>query len=127
MKVAIVTDDGTHVHSHFGQAPYYEVVTIEDSQVVARERRNKPAHSGHHEHGGQEHHHACREAHAGDMASVIADCQILLARGMGQPAFRRLQAVGIQPYLIAEQTIDEAVQAYLQGGLQNRPERIHRH
>ena len=127
MKIAAVTEDGVTIHSHFGQAPYYQVLTIQDGQIVGRQQREKPAHQGHHEHGGQEHHHVCRETHAGDMAAVIADCQVLLARGMGQPAFRRLQAAGIEPLLVAERTIDEAVQAYLQGGLQNRPERIHRH
>ncbi len=127
MKIAVVTEDGSTIHSHFGQAPYYEVLTIQDGQVVGRERRDKPAHDGHHEHGGHEHHHVCRDTHAGSMTDVITDCNVLLARGMGQPAFRKLQAAGIQPLLVSERTIDEAVQAYLQGGLQNRPERVHRH
>ncbi len=124
IKLAVVTEDGTTVHSHFGQAPYYEIVTIDGGQVLARERRTKPFHKWHQEHA--EAHPAQGDSHAGGMADVIRDCQVVLAGGMGQPAFLTLQAAGIQPLLVQERTIDQAVQAYLRGELSNHPERIHR-
>ncbi len=120
MKIAAVTDDGVSIHSHFGQAPYFEVLTVDAGRITARERRAKPAHNGHMAHGA---HHA----HAPAIADVIADCQVLLARGMGAPAFESLQARGIEAVLVEERAIDEAVQAYAQGRLQHRPERIHQH
>ncbi len=125
MKIAAVTSDGVTIHSHFGQAPFYEVLTIEDSKIIARERRDKPSH----QHGAQheEHHHGGGDTHAAGMAQVISDCQVLLARGMGQPAFVSLQSAGIQPILTELQTIDEAVEAYLRGELKHRDERMHRH
>ncbi len=124
MKIAAVTGDGVSIHSHFGQAPYYVVLTIENNQIAAREQRTKPAHG----HGGHdEHHHAAGgDSHARGMAEVIADCQVLLARGMGQPAFAALQAAGIQPILTDVETIDDAVQAYLRGELKHHAERVHR-
>ncbi len=124
MKIAAVTEDGTTIHSHFGQAPYYEVLTIENNAIVARERRAKPAH----QHGAMhEHPSAGGDTHAQGMAQVISDCQVLLARGMGQPAFQALQAAGIQPILTEKQTIDAAIQAYVRGELTHREERVHRH
>ncbi len=36
MKVAFVTDDGRTIHSHFGQARYFQVVTLENGQVLNR-------------------------------------------------------------------------------------------
>ncbi len=124
MKIAAVTEDGVTIHSHFGQAPYFQVLTIENNAVVASERRNKPSH----QHGAQhEHDHAGGDSHAQGMAQVISDCQVLLARGMGQPAFQAVQAAGIQPILTDKQTIDEAVQAYLRGELTHRADRVHRH
>jgi predicted Fe-Mo cluster-binding NifX family protein len=125
MKIAAVTSDGVTIHSHFGQAPYYEVLTIQDNKIVGRERRDKPSH----QHGqDQEHHHQVGgDTHAQGMAQVISDCQVLLARGMGQPAFMTLQSAGIEPILTELQTIDEAVQAYLRGDLKHRDERMHRH
>ena len=124
MKIAAVTEDGVTIHSHFGQAPYYQVLTIENHQIVAREQRVKPAHN----HGTRdEHHHtAAVDTHSQGMAAVIADCQVLLARGMGQPAYAALQAAGIQPILTEKQNIDDAAQAYLRGELTHRAERVHR-
>lgn len=123
MKIAAVTDDGVTLHSHFGQATLYQVLTIENNQIVAREQRAKPSH----QHGAQhEHHGAGGDTHAAGMAQVISDCQVLLARGMGQPAYNSLEAAGIQPILTEKQTIDDAVQAYLRGELTHRTERIHR-
>ncbi len=47
MKLAAVTADGVTIHSHFGQAPYFEVLTIEAGKITAREQRKKPAHNRH--------------------------------------------------------------------------------
>ncbi|MBI5031992.1 MAG: dinitrogenase iron-molybdenum cofactor biosynthesis protein [Chloroflexi bacterium] len=122
MKIAAVTDDGVTLHSHFGQATKYEVVTIENGQVVAREQRAKPSH----QHGAQHLNPGSGgDTHASGMAHVILDCQVLLARGMGQPAYDTLSSAGIQPILTEKQTIDEAVQAYVRGELTHRAERIH--
>ncbi len=125
MKIAAVTADGVTIHSHFGQAPYFQVLEISDGVVMGREQRSKPFHQWHSEHA--EHHPAQGDSHAGQMLKVIADCQVLLARGMGEPAYRTLRAAGIEPLLVTEETIDEGVQAYLQGNLQHHPERLHRH
>lgn len=124
IKIAAVTDDGNTIHSHFGQAPYYEVLTIEDNKITARERRNKPSH----QHGANhELHETGGDTHAQGMAEVIADCQVLLARGMGQPAFLTLEAAGIKPILTEKQNIDDAVHAYLRGELTHRSDRVHLH
>jgi len=45
MKIAAVSDDGVTLSQHFGRAPLYVVVTVENGQVVDRETREK---SGHH-------------------------------------------------------------------------------
>ena len=123
MKIAFVSDDGVTIHSHFGQAQFYQVLTIENNQITAREQRAKPSH----QHGAHdEHQHgAGGDTHATGMAQVIADCQMMVARGMGQPAYNALQAAGIQPILTDKQTIDEAAQAYLRGELAHRDNRIH--
>ncbi len=126
MKIAAVTDDGVTIHSHFGQAPYYLVLTIENKQIVAREQRAKPAHNRHGAHEEHDHHGTGGDTHAQGMAEVITDCQVLLARSMGQPAYAALQSVGIQPILTELQSINDAAYAYLRGELQHRDERVHR-
>lgn len=43
MKIAIVTEDGRTISQHFGRAPYYAVLTVEDGIVTGRELRPKSA------------------------------------------------------------------------------------
>ncbi len=125
MKIAAVKADGVNIHSHFGQAPYFQVLEITDGVITGREQRPKPFHQWHSDHAAN--HPMQGGSHAADMTKVIADCQVLLARGMGEPAYQALRAAGIEPLLVAETTIDEGVQAYLRGELQHHPERMHRH
>ncbi len=125
MKIAAVTADGVTIHSHFGQAPYFQVLEITDGVITGREQRPKPFHNWHSDHAAS--HPAQGDVHAGQMMQAIPDCQVLLARGMGEPAYRALRAAGIEPLLVDEKTIDEGVQAYLQGNLQHHSERLHRH
>jgi len=44
MKIAAVTEDGTTISQHFGRAPYYLVVTVEDGQIVNKEKEDKVGH-----------------------------------------------------------------------------------
>lgn len=130
MKIAVVTEDGVTISQHFGRAPYYVVLTIEDGQVVGREQRDKIAHGR----GAGGHVHVEDVAHGFDaasqdthsrMAAPIADCQVLLARGMGMGAFQGLIQAGIQPVITDIAAVDEAVSAYLAGTLTNHVEKLH--
>jgi len=130
MKIAAVTEDGVTISQHFGRAPYYVVLTIEDGQVVGREQREKVAHGrgadGHVHVEGQAHGFdaASQDTH-GRMAAPIADCQVLLARGMGMGAYESLQQAGIRPVVTDVADIDAAVQAYLAGNLTDHVEKLH--
>jgi len=130
MKIAAVTEDGVTISQHFGRAPYYVVLTVEDGQVVGREQREKVAHGrgadGHVHVEGQAHGFdaASQDTH-GRMAAPIADCQVLLARGMGMGAYESLQQAGIRPVVTDVADIDAAVQAYLAGNLTDHVEKLH--
>lgn len=121
-KIAIATEDGVHVSAHFGRAPYFEVLTIEQGQIVARERREKAHHQGeHHEH----HDHSGQDTHASGMVGVVSDCTVIIAGGMGSPAYASIQAANLMPILTDLRDIDQAAQAYAAGTLVNRLERMH--
>jgi predicted Fe-Mo cluster-binding NifX family protein len=130
MKIAAVTEDGVTISQHFGRAPYYVVLTVEDGQVVGREQREKVAHGrgadGHVHVEGQAHGFdaASQDTH-GRMAAPIADCQVLLARGMGMGAYDSLKQAGIQPVITDIAAVDEAVAAYVAGTLRSHIERLH--
>jgi hypothetical protein len=54
---------------------------------------------------------------------AIADCQVLLCRGMG--VYESMQARGIRPVVTDIASIDEAVMAYLDGGSVDHVDRLH--
>lgn len=124
MKIAVVTDDQQTISQHFGRAAYYAILTVENGQMVGRQiveksaHHHKNQHDPHHEGGHHNHDHR-------SMIDPIADCQALIARGMGQGAYDALQARGIQPIITDIRKIDEAVTAYLGGALVHHPEKLH--
>jgi len=132
MKIAAITEDGKVIHQHFGRAPFYLVVTIEDGGVVSRELRPKLGHSHfvnephqHEEHGdGHGFDPAAQHRHA-QMAAPIDDCEALLCRGMGRGAYLSIQQRGIRPVVTDIASIDEAIQAYLDGHIVDRVDRLH--
>ncbi len=132
MKIAAVSEDGVTISQHFGRAPFYVVVTVENDAIIAREKRDKMGHtqfSGEtHTEGEDPRGHgfdpAAQSRHA-RMVEAISDCQVLLARGMGMGAYEYLRSMGIQPIITEIVSIDEAVQAYLKGTLLNRVEKLH--
>jgi len=122
MKIAAVSEDGVTVAQHFGRAPYYVVVTVEDGRVVSSETRSKIGHysfvgGGEPDPGPAAKHQA--------MGATIDDCQALLAGGMGSGAVVGLQALGIEPVLTDEADIVTAALRYAAGELPNLAGRVH--
>lgn len=121
LKIAAVTEDGQAISSHFGMAPAYRVYTVTAGQVTGQEDRAKPHHTHHPEHNDQHTH----EPHP-DMFAPVQDCQVLLCGGMGEPAYRKALAAGLQVVLVGG-PIDTAVTSFLSGSLQSDLRRIHQH
>ena len=131
MKIAAVTEDRKTISQHFGRAPLYVIVTVEGGKIVSRETRDK---SGHHtfaaHHGdvkpGEPHgYDAGAQVRHASMTETIADCQVLIAGGMGWGAYDSLKNHNIEPVVTDVLDIDEAVQHYIDGDLKNLMERLH--
>lgn len=129
--IAAVTDDGVEISQHFGRAKFYQVVTIKDGKVVKSERRKK---LGHQNFAKEEHHHQQGEQHGLDehshnkhvsMAEAIKDCQILLARGMGNGAYQSMLQLNIKPIVTDIKNIDEAVYAVINNTIIDHTEKLH--
>lgn len=131
MKIAAITEDGVTISQHFGRAPYYAVLTIENGEIVKREMRDKLGHahfageeerldaSGRHGFGP-----GAQDRHT-QMATAIADCQVLLCRGMGWGAYESMRQAGITPVVTDIAEIDAAAQAYLDGSIVDHREFLH--
>lgn len=120
MKIAAVSEDGRTVAQHFGRAPCYVVVAVEEGLVMHRETRSKASHrdfAGGTDPGPGAKHRV--------MTDVIGDCAALLAGGMGSGAFASLRAAGIEPVLTDEIDIETAALRYARGELPNLADRLH--
>ena len=132
MKIAAISDDGVHISQHFGRAPYYVVLTVEEGRIAESETRPK---SGHHTFAAQGHpslapgerhgYDAGSQAKHQSMADIIADCEVLIAGGMGYGAYESLKGHGIRPIITDVDDIREAVLRYLDGNLPDLMERLH--
>lgn len=132
MKIAAITDDGKTISQHFGRAPFYLVLTIEDGKVINRETRERMGHTHHpsKSHGddsGSAGHGMDAESHNKhvSMADVISDCEVLLCGGMGMGAYESMRQLNIQPVVTDIRDIDLAVQAYIDGKLVDHTELLH--
>jgi predicted Fe-Mo cluster-binding NifX family protein len=151
MKIAVVSNDGRSISAHFGRARSFVVATVAEGKVTQREMRDKDqcAH-GHHKHGDGHDHHDHDHTQEGETLSggqigvggasipaaaqqdphqqavaAIADCDVVLSRGMGQGMFRNLRRANIRPVLTTIVEVDEAIAAFLEGRLEEHPDLVH--
>lgn len=132
LKIAVITDEGRTISSHFGRARYYLVATVEDGQVVNRELRNKPGHAqfqaeGHeHENAGAAHGFGpSADSRHGRMVEAITDCEALLCGGMGKGAYESLKGREIRPVITDILDIDEALTSFINGQIIDHTEKLH--
>ncbi|MHC1740594.1 MAG: NifB/NifX family molybdenum-iron cluster-binding protein [Anaerolineaceae bacterium] len=131
MKIAVITDDGKTISQHFGRAPFYLVCTIEEGRIINREQRAKMGHNQFSGESHEEHHdekHGLDEAHHDkhlQMANTISDCQVLICGGMGMGAYESMRRLNIKPVVTDLATIEDAVQAYIDGNLVDHIEKLH--
>jgi predicted Fe-Mo cluster-binding NifX family protein len=120
LKIAFPTDDGTTISAHFGRAPYFMIVTLDESQAPQFEQRAKSYHGN----GEQESHDHHDHNHTG-MFAPLADCQVLIAGGMGQPAYDSAIAAGLTVIPIGEKSIAAALEAFRANALVADARRVH--
>jgi len=122
MKIAFPTSDGVTIEAHFGRAAQYLVVTVdENKQETSRELRDKTSHGAH----THDHHNGHHHSHRG-MVEPIVDCDVLICRGMGTPAYQAIQSAGVAVVPSRERKIDTVLIAYLNNTLVAYPRLIHK-
>jgi len=147
VKIAIPTDDGKTVASHFGSAGYFMIVELQDGKEIAR-RLSENLHArghghhgyhGHHSYHGYYEHHEEHENHVGyghgwhhgnhgfgeghhhgheDVFASTGEIQAVIAVRIGPHMFEDLKERGIEIYLVRPGTdIDEAISKLASGEL----------
>jgi transcriptional regulator with XRE-family HTH domain/predicted Fe-Mo cluster-binding NifX family protein len=132
MKIAFITEDGKNISQHFGRAPFYLVLSIEEGKVINREMRDKAGHKQFHNQSHSEGHHGA--GHGMDSASQdkhikmlepITDCEAVICGGMGMGAYETIRRHNIRPVLTDLRDIDAAAQAFIEGKLIDHTELLH--
>jgi nitrogen fixation protein NifB len=119
MRIAIASDDGVNVAMHTGRCRGFVVYEVDNGVASRKEYRENrfTAHAL-----GQCGNHDAREpssshpSHA-PLAEALADCSALVTRGLGPRLVADLAARGVQSYLSAAETADEAAAQYARGML----------
>lgn len=116
MKIAFPSDDGATISRHFGRASQYVVVWVEDGRPAAREVRDKAGQQGQPGAGPTP---AQPDPRHDSLIAPIADCQLVISGGMGFAMDKRLRAAGLRAIRTPMSEIDQALEAFLAGRLED--------
>ena len=100
MKIAVTYDD-TEVYQHFGDTPYFKIYDVQDGKVI----KSEMVPTG--------------DASHAALVPFLAERGVdtLICGGLGEKAFKLLEAAGIKTYGTAKCDTDIAVQNLLEGKL----------
>jgi hypothetical protein len=79
----------------------------------------------HHGQSGEHAHHHNHNFHE-NMFAALADCEILLCGGMGEPDYQKAISTGLEVILTGNEIL-KMLAAYLSGRLISNTRRIHKH
>ncbi len=119
MRIAIPSDDGVNIASHTGRTRGFVIYDIEDSKARRLEYRENRYTA--HARGEHENHtdHAHRHHSHDPLMEALADCQAMIARGMGPRLIRDLESKNIQVVFCSETNAEEAAVKYAAGHLED--------
>ncbi len=116
MKVAVASDDGKVISSHFGRSRGFVIFEIEDGEIKSREYilNTFTGHARGLHHTG--HHHY--DSHA-TIIENLRDCKAVISHGMGRRLYEDLTSAGIEVYVTDETDVDKAIELHIKGELRN--------
>lgn len=118
MKIAVASDDGLSISTHFGRSAGFVIFVAENGEIVKSGYRSNT--SGHHQEGECNHeqgHSHDQHSHAGFLY-ILDGCDVVICRGMGRRATVDLKANGITVAITSEPVdVTTAAKLYVQGKL----------
>jgi len=117
MKIAVASDDGANISSHFGRTKGLVVFEVEDGKIKGREYRPNTF-TGHARGLEGNHYHD----HHGPILQALSDCEAVISHGMGIRMYEDLEKNGIKAFITKETQVEKAVELFLQGKLRSFPE-----
>ncbi len=102
MEKIAISADGRYVSDHFGRCPSFIIIEVDNSKVVRKEEMANPGHR------------------TGFLPEFLAQkgVQAIICGGMGRRAIDLFAEKGIRPIIGVTGEIDEVVEKYIQGQLE---------
>ncbi len=119
MKIAVASDNGEQIAAHTGRCQGFVIYEVEGQQAQRVEfRRNTfTAHAQGECAQGAEHAHGASHHSHGALLAAIADCCVLVTRGLGPRLVADLATNGVDAYVCDVAEVDAAAGLYAQGRL----------
>jgi len=118
MKIAIASDDGKTIASHFGRTRGFIVLESDGKSIGTQEYR--PNTFTGHARGLEGADHGL-DRHA-PILNALSDCQVVISHGMGRKIYEDLKQANIEVFITDETDAERAIALYIQGKLTDRPE-----
>ena len=118
MKIAVASDDGTTISTHFGKTRGFVVYEVDGREMTNRSYVENTF-TGHARGLSGAGHVADRH---GPILEALKDCRAVIAHGMGRRIYDDLRAAGIEAFIVRETQADEALGLYLKNALADHPE-----
>ena len=118
VRIAIATDDGRTVSTHFSRATHFAVVTVDRGVIVARELRARAT-----QHRPRS--RTAAPAQEDEALAPIADCALVVARHIGWRARDRMAEIGLTPIVTDRVSVDDATADCAAGRIVNIAQPLH--
>ncbi|HEX7319275.1 MAG TPA: NifB/NifX family molybdenum-iron cluster-binding protein [bacterium] len=118
MKIAIASDDGKTISSHFGRTRGFVIFEIEGMEIKKQEYRDNTF-TGHAR--GLEGSNHSFDRHA-PILEALSDCGVVISHGMGRRIYDDLSNAKIEAFITEIEDVENALKLFLNGNLVNRPE-----
>jgi predicted Fe-Mo cluster-binding NifX family protein len=123
MRIAVASDDGVEIAAHTGRCRGFVIFDIAGQTATRVEVRMNgfTAHARGMCQGDQSHQGSAAHQTHGPLVAALSDCRVLVTRGLGQRLVTDLAARGIEAFVCAVNTVDEAADLYARGRLPRAP------
>jgi len=111
LRIAVPVDrnnENCNIFEHFGRAPFYVIIDVENNEILNVESFPNPSVSDH---------------TPGEIPSTLASkgVNVLICMGVGKRAIYHFQNLGIQVITGARGKIKEVIESYLRNELVSKP------
>lgn len=116
MKIAIASDDGKIISSHFGRTKGFVIFDVDEKEIKNRSylpNRFTGHARGFHESGS--HHYDSHKA----IIEALKDVKVVISHGMGRRLYEDLKNADIDVYVTDETNVDRAIKLFLDKELKN--------